>query len=124
MEKKYLAILVVILIVCFGIFFYQMDNNIDTMIVFNGTEIPENGTAVGYLIDSFGRGIPNMTISFHQPGNGTVKVTTKENGEFLIENIQNLPDLGKDNYYGDFTFKGDGKYKGSTFEYNLTVKTA
>lgn len=124
MKTKYLLILVVLMIVCFGIFFYQMDHNLDTIIVFNSTEIPENGTAVGYLMDSFGRGIPNKTITFHKPGYemGTlVTVTTDDNGTFYIRNLQYLPGAGKDNYYGNFTFAGDDKYKASTFNQKLTV---
>lgn len=124
MKTKYLLILVVAMIICFGVFFYQMDHNLETVIVFNSTEIPENGTAVGFLMDSFGRGIPNKTITFHKPGNemGTlVTVVTDENGTFLIKNVQYLPDAGKENYYGKFSFAGDSKYKGSTFAHNLTV---
>ena len=124
MKKSYLALLFVAMLICFGVFFYQLDNNSDTMIVFNGTEISENGTATGYLIDAFGRGIPNKTITFHQPGNGTVSVVTDSNGAFYIKNVRNIPELGKDNYYGDITFEGDNKYKKSTFEYNLTVISA
>lgn len=124
MKTKYLLILIVIMIICFGIFFYQMDHNLETVIVFKSTEIPENGTAVGFLMDSFGRGIPNKTITFHKPGNemGTlVRVVTDENGTFFIKNMQYLPDTGKENYYGKFTFAGDDKYKGSSFNNNLTV---
>jgi hypothetical protein len=50
-----------------------------------------------------------------------VDVTTDESGQFTIENAQYLPDAGKDNYYGDFTFAGHDKYQGSTFEGNVTV---
>lgn len=121
MKKIHLALLFVVMLICFGVFFYQMNNNLETMIVFNETEIAENGTAIGFLMDSFGRGIANKTITFHQPGNGTVSVVTDENGTFYIENLQNLPELGGDNYYGEFTFKGDSKYKGTTYGYNLTV---
>ena len=28
---------------------------------------------------------------------------------------------GDDNYYGDFTFAGNGKYQGCTYEGNVTV---
>ena len=47
--------------------------------------------------------------------------STDENGEFTIENAEYLPDAGKDNYYGDFTFAGQGKYQGCTYEANVTV---
>lgn len=121
MKNSHLAILFVIMLICFGIFAFQLNNNLETIIVFNKTEIPENGTAVGVLMDSFGRGVANQTITFHQPGNETVSVVTDENGTFYIKNLQYRPEFGKDNYYGNFIFKGDNKYKGTTYEYNLTV---
>ena len=46
---------------------------------------------------------------------------TNENGEFTIEHAQYLPNAGKDNYYGNFTFAGHDKYKGCTFEGNVSV---
>ena len=66
----------------------------------------------------------NKTITFHKPGYlmGTlVDTQTDENGEFFIENVEYLPDAGKDNYYGDFTFAGDDKYQGCTYIGNITV---
>lgn len=121
MKNSHLAILFVAMLICFGVFAFQLNNNLETIIVFNKTEISENGTAVGVLMDSFGRGVPNKTITFHQPGNGTVSVVTDENGTFYINNLQYRPELGKDNYYGNFVFNGDNKYKATTYEYNLTV---
>ena len=50
-----------------------------------------------------------------------VDVVTDENGEFTIENAQYLPDAGNDNYYGDFTFAGHGKYQGCEYGGNVTV---
>ena len=75
-------------------------------------------------MDSYGQGVPNKTITYHKPGYqmGTlVDTQTDENGEFFIENAQYLPDAENDNYYGDFTYAGDGKYKGCTYERNVTV---
>jgi hypothetical protein len=92
--------------------------------IINETEVQEGGSFKGALIDSYGMSVPNKTITFHKPGYqmGTlVDTQTDENGEFFIENVEYLPDAGKDNYYGDFTFAGDDKYQGCTYIGNITV---
>lgn len=126
MERKsyYLIILLVALVICIGVFLYQFNNDVPTFMVINATEVHENGSFSGMLMDAYSYGVANQTITFHKPGNkmGTlVEVTTDENGEFTIENAEYLPDGGKDNYYGDFTFAGNGKYQGCTYEGNVTV---
>ena len=126
MERKsyYLIILLIALVICFGVFLYQFNNDVPTFIIINETEVAQNGSFSGILMDAYSYGVANQTITFHKPGYqmGTiVDVTTDENGEFTVENAEYLPDAGKDNYYGDFTFAGNGKYQGCTFEGNVTV---
>jgi hypothetical protein len=50
-----------------------------------------------------------------------VDVTTDESGQFTVEDVEYLPDAGKDNYYGDFTFAGHDKYQGCSYEGKVTV---
>lgn len=124
MDNKYLAILVVIFIICIGTFMFQLNNNVATFIVINETEIRENGRITGMLMDSFGNGVANKTITFNKPDYklGTlVSTNTNENGEFVISNVEYLPDAGEDNYYGNFSFAGDNKYNPCFYEGNITV---
>ena len=126
MEKQsyFLIILLVAFVICMGVFWFQFNNDVSTFMIVNETEVHENASFSGMLMDAYSQGVPNQTISFHKPGYqmGTEVVTqTDENGEFTIENAEYLPDAGKDNYYGDFTFAGQGKYKGCTYEGNVTV---
>ena len=126
MERKsyYLIILLIALVICIGIFIYQFNNNVSTFMIVNETEVTENGSFSGVLMDAYSYGVPNQTITFHKPGNnmGTVvDVVTDENGEFRIENAEYLPDVGDENYYGNFTFAGNGKYQGCTYEGTVTV---
>jgi hypothetical protein len=126
MEKQsyYLIILLVAFVICIGVFWFQFNNDVSTFMIVNETEVHENASFSGMLMDAYSQGVPNQTISFHKPGYqmGTEVVTqTDENGEFTVENAEYLPDAGKDNYYGDFTFAGQGKYKGCTYEGNVTV---
>ena len=125
MKTKYLLILVALCIICFSIFAYQFTNDISTIIVINETEVKENGTFTGFLMDSYSRGVENQTIYYHQAGddkNTFVNVTTGPEGIFKIKNVKNVPESGSNNYYGDITFKGDEKYQPCVYEYNLTVK--
>lgn len=126
MEKQsyYLIIILIALVICIGVFIYQFNNDVPTFIIVNETEVHENGSFSGMLMDAYSYGVPNQTITFHKPGYemGTiVDVVTDENGEFAIENAQYLPDAGKNNYYGEFTFAGHDKYQGCTYEGNVTV---
>ena len=126
METKYLIILIIVAIACFSVFAYQFTSNVDTFIVINNTELSENGTITGFLMDSYARGVENKTISYHQAGDNSselVNITTGPNGIFKIENIKNVPESGANNYYGDFSFAGDGEFNPCKYEYNLTFKS-
>ena len=123
-QSYFLIILLVAFIICMGVFWFQFNNDVSTFIILNESEVAENGSFSGMLMDAYSNGVPNQTISFHKPGYemGNVVVTqTDENGEFTIENAEYLPDAEKDNYYGNFTFAGNGKYLGCTYEGNVTV---
>ncbi|WP_406534640.1 hypothetical protein [Methanobrevibacter sp.] len=123
-QSYYLIILLVALAICFGVFWFQFNNDVATFMIINETEVHENDSFSGLLLDAYSYGVANQTITFHKPGYemGTiVDVVTDENGEFTIENAEYLPDAGDDNYYGDFTFAGNGKYQGCTYEGNVTV---
>lgn len=124
MNNKFLIVLVILAIICFGIFFFQYTNNVTTVILMNETKIPENGTAVGFLMDSYGRGVENQTITYHQAGDAQdvfVNVTTGADGRFEIKNLKKHPESGANDYYGDISFDGYRQYKGCIYEYNLTV---
>ena len=126
MERKsyYLIILVIALVICIGVFLYQFNNDVPTFIIINESEVSQNSSFSGMLMDGYGYGVANKTITYHKPGHemgNLVTATTDEKGEFTIENAEYLPDAGSDNYYGDFVFAGDGKYQGCSFENNITV---
>ena len=126
MEKQsyYFLLLLIALVICIGVFWFQFNNDVATFMIVNATEIEEGGSFKGALIDSYGQAVKNKTITYHKPGYqmGTlVDTQTDEDGEFFIENVEYLPDAGKDNYYGDFTFAGDDKYQGCTYIGNITV---
>jgi hypothetical protein len=126
MERKsyYLIILLVALVICIGVFLYQFNNDVPTFIIINETQVHENDSFSGMLMDAYSSGVANQTITFHKPGHemGTlVDVTTDKNGEFTIKKAEYLSDAGKDNYYGNFTFAGNGKYQPCTYEGNVTV---
>lgn len=111
-------------VVCIGVFWYQYNNNVSTFIMINETEVAQNGSFSGMLVDAYGQGVANKTITYHKPGYqmGTlVDVTTTEDGSFTINNVQYLDNASDGNYYGDFTFAGDGKYKECRYEGNVTV---
>lgn len=123
-QSKYLLIILVVFVLCIGVFLYQYNNDVSTVIIINQTEVAENGSFSGMLMDQYAQGIPNKTITYHKHGYelGTlVDVTTNKDGGFIIENAEYLPDAGSDNYYGDFVFAGDDKYLGCTYEGNVTV---
>ena len=125
MKTKYLIILVAVMIVCFAIFAYQFTSSVDTFIVINETEVSENGTITGYLMDAYARGVENKTITYHQAGDNQsqkVSLMTGANGIFKIENVKNVPESGSNNYYGDFSFNGEGEFHSCTFDRNITVK--
>ena len=123
-ESYYFLILLIAFAICIGVFWFQFNNDVSTFMIINNTEVQEGGAFKGALIDAYGMSVTNKTITYHKPGYqmGTLVTTqTDENGEFFIENAQYLEDAGKDNYYGNFTFAGDDKYKGCTYIGNVTV---
>ena len=124
METKYLVLLGVILVACLGVFLYQFNNDVPTYIVVNGAEVSENSSFSGMLVDAYGYGVANKTITYHKPGQemgSPATTTTDEKGQFTIDHAEYLPNASKDNYYGDFNFAGDGKYQGCSYDYNITV---
>ncbi len=124
-QSKILILLLVALAICIGVFLYQYNNDVGTIIMLNQTEVSQNSSFSGMLIDSFGQGVANKTITYHKPGqdNGdVVDVTTDDKGEFKVENAEYLPNNSDDNYYSKFTFVGDEKYKGFTYEGKVIVK--
>ena len=126
MKTKYLIILGVAMIICFAIFAYQFTSSVDTFIVINETQVSENGTITGYLMDAYARGVENKTITYHQAGDNQsqrVSVVTGPNGIFTIENAKNVPESGSNNYYGDFSFGGEGEFHPCTFERKITVSS-
>ncbi|WP_296893608.1 hypothetical protein [uncultured Methanobrevibacter sp.] len=123
MEKKskYLIIMLVAFVICVGVFLYQHNNNVDTVIILNESKLIEGKSFSGMLLDSYGFGVANKTISYHQPGdqNGSlVNVTTNSEGKFFIDNVKYS--YG-DNAYKNFTFAGDEKYKGCLYYGNVTI---
>lgn len=123
-QSKYLIIILLAFVVCISVFWYQYNNNVSTFIMINETEVAQNGSFSGMLVDAYGQGVANKIITYHKPGYqmGTlVDVTTTEDGSFTINNAQYLDNASDGNYYGDFTFAGDGKYKECRYEGNVTV---
>lgn len=120
-ESKFLIVLLVAFCICIGVFLFQYNNDVATFIIINETQVKENGSFSGMLMDAYSQGVPNKTVTCHKPGNGVETFMTNENGEFTIKNAQYSSGAGKDNYYGDFAFAGDGKYQGCKYEGNVTV---
>ena len=120
MERKsyYLIILLVGLVICAGVFFYQFNNDVATFMIINETQVVENGSFAGMLMDAYSYGVANQTVSYKTPDNEIVNVTTDENGEFKVFDVKSAGDAS---CYSDFTFAGNGKYKGCTYEGNVTV---
>ena len=120
MERKsyYLIILLIGLVICAGVFLYQFNNDVATFMIINETEVAENGTFAGMLMDAYSYGVANQTVSYQTPNHEIVNVTTDENGEFKVFNVESAGDVS---YYSDFTFAGNGKYKACTYEGNVTV---
>lgn len=119
-QSKYLLILLVALVICIAVFWFQFNNNVSTFMIFNETEVAENGSFSGLLMDAYSYGVANKTILYQQPDGKVLKTSTDENGEFTIKNAQYLPNKDNNQYSG-FTFEGDGKYLGCTYEGNISV---
>ena len=98
MEKQsyYLIIILVAFVICIGVFLYQFNNEVPTFIIINETEVHENGSFSGMLMDAYSYGVANQTITFHKPGykmGAIVDVVTDENGNSLLKmpNIFPMP---------------------------------
>ena len=123
-QSKILILLLIAFTICIAVFLYQYNNDVATFIIVNETQVAENGSFSGMLMDAYGQGVANKTITYHKPGDkmGTlVDVTTDSNGEFSIKNAVYLLNASDENYYGNFTFAGDGKYDACVYEGNVTV---
>ena len=70
MEKQsyYLILLLIALVICFAVFWFQFNNDVATFIIINETEVHENGSFSGLLLDAYSYGVANQTITFHKPG--------------------------------------------------------
>lgn len=123
-QSKILLVLLVAFVICMAVFWFQFNNDVATFIIINETEVSEGESFSGMLVDAYSYGVPNQTITYHKPGHdmGTiVTVTTNENGEFTIKNAEYLADESNENYYDNFTFAGNGKYVGCTYDGNVSV---
>ena len=89
MERKsyYLIILLIALVVCAGVFLYQFNNDVATFMILNETEVAESGSFSGMLMDAYSYGVANQTVSYQTPNHETVNVTTDENGEFKVLDV-------------------------------------
>ena len=126
MEKKskYLIILLVAFVICMAVFWFQFNNNVSTFIIVNETEVDENASFSGMLMDAYGYGVANKTVTYHKPSSemkSLVNTTTDDDGEFTIYNAEYLPDADDNNYYGNFTFSGDDKYLACEYDGKVSV---
>ena len=119
MKSYYLIILLAALVICAGVFFYQFNNDVATFMIINETEVAENGSFAGMLMDAYSYGVANQTITYQTPNHEIVMTTTDENGEFKV--LQAEYGSGDANCYSDFKFEGNGKYQGCVYEGNVSV---
>ena len=49
-------------------------------------------------------------------------VETLQPDVFTIENVKNVPESGPDNYYGNFSFRGQDEFNPCTYENSIVVK--
>ena len=122
MEKKsyYLIILLIAFVICIGVFLYQFNNDVSTFIIINETEVQNNTSFSGLLMDAYSYGVANQTISYQTPNHEIINVTTDNNGEFRVSAVKSGSDEG--NCYSNFTFAGNGKYQACSYEGNVSVK--
>ena len=59
MKSYYLIILLVAFVICIGVFWFQFNNHVATFIMINETEVAENGSFSGMLVDAYGMGVAN-----------------------------------------------------------------
>ena len=90
MEKKsyYLIILLIAFVICIGVFLYQFNNDVSTFIIINETEVQNNTSFSGLLMDAYSYGVANQTISYQTPNHEIINVTTDDNGEFKISAVK------------------------------------
>ena len=121
MERKsyYLIIILIAFVICIGVFLYQFNNNVPTFMVINETEVHENSSFAGVLMDAYSYGVANQTVTYQTPNHEIKNVTTNENGEFKVDNVQS--GSGDANYYSSFTFASNGKYQACSYEGNVSV---
>lgn len=101
-----------------AVFWFQFNNDVATFIIVNETEVAENGSFSGMLVDAYSYGVANQTVSFYKPGHVLTTAQTDENGKFTIENAEYV---SGDKYYCNFTFEGNGKYMGCSYDGNVCV---
>ncbi|RAP50326.1 MAG: hypothetical protein BZ136_01520 [Methanosphaera sp. rholeuAM74] len=120
-----LVILLTVFIVCVCVFVYQYNNDVTTTLLVNESEVHENATFKGLLMDSYGSGVANVTITYNKPSNNTndslVELKTDDTGSFTIK-AEYVHDKSADNSYSNFSFNGSGKYKPSKWDGRVTVK--
>ena len=63
-ESYYFLLLLIGLVICIGVFWFQFNNANPTYMVLNATEVPENGSFSGVLNDAYGFPVANKTITF------------------------------------------------------------
>lgn len=121
MERKsyYLIILLVALVICMGVFWFQFNNNVSTFIIINETQVAENGTFAGMLMDAYSYGVSNQTVCIQTPNHNIINATTDEKGEFKVVNAEY--GSGDVHCYSNFTFAGNGKYQPCIYEGNVSV---
>lgn len=118
-QSKILILLLVVLVICLGVFLYQFNNNVSTFMIINESEVAQNGSFAGVLMDSYSYGVANQTVTYQTPNHETVNVTTDENGQFKVFNAET--GSGDVSCYSNFTFAGNGKYNGCSYEGNVSV---
>ena len=61
-QSKYLIIILLVFAVCMGVFWHQYNNDVSTFIMINETEVAQNGSFSGMLVDAYGQGVANKTM--------------------------------------------------------------
>lgn len=98
---------------------YQFNNDVPTFMVINETEVHENASFAGVLMDAYSYGVANQTVNYQTPNHEIKNTTTDENGEFKVLNVES--GSGGAGYYSNFTFAGNGKYQACSYEGNVLV---
>ena len=64
-ESYYFLFLLIGLAICAGVFWFQFNYETPTYLIFNATEVEENGSFAGVLNDAYGFPVANKTITYH-----------------------------------------------------------